>query len=233
MLTSLAVFSADPLSSSDMDWMNSKEAGATSTRRRTNSSSGIYRRKYRHNRLKINVRSTIGRGSPRNHLSDFFRLMATKKSDPKNESGYSRAKAANVPNKIGPMGSVMIALPLSFIPLLFLDSKHFHVTSPTVNILQTQSSFTCSISAKVFTLRREKEEIVVIVRATPEKSKKNGDGHAVGMIGVNKHGELLRLYPLGFRYGEGLISKRMTYLKSRLLNLSMISGGRAGKSSVM
>lgn len=54
-------------------------------------------------------------------------------------------------------------------------------------------------------MRREKEEINVLVRATPEKSKKDGDGHAVGVIGINKHGELIRLYPLGFRYGEGLI----------------------------
>jgi len=57
-------------------------------------------------------------------------------------------------------------------------------------------------------LRREKEEIAVLVRATPEKSKKDGDGHAVGVIGINKHGELLRLYPLGFRYGEGLVDFR-------------------------
>jgi hypothetical protein len=57
-------------------------------------------------------------------------------------------------------------------------------------------------------LRREKEEIAVLVRATPEKSKKDGDGHAVGVIGINKHGGLLRLYPLGFRYGEGLVDFR-------------------------
>lgn len=57
-------------------------------------------------------------------------------------------------------------------------------------------------------MRREKEEIAVLVRATPEKSKKDGDGHAVGVIGINKHGELLRLYPLGFRYGEGLVDFR-------------------------
>jgi hypothetical protein len=57
-------------------------------------------------------------------------------------------------------------------------------------------------------LRREKEEIAVLVRATPEKSKKDGDGHAVGVIGINKNGELLRLYPLGLRYGEGLVDFR-------------------------
>jgi len=57
-------------------------------------------------------------------------------------------------------------------------------------------------------LRREKEEIAVLVRATPEKSKKDGDGHPVGVIGINKDRELLRLYPLGFRYGEGLVDFR-------------------------
>jgi hypothetical protein len=57
-------------------------------------------------------------------------------------------------------------------------------------------------------LKREKEKIAVLISATPEKSKKDGDGHAVGVIGINKHGELLRLYPLGFRYGDGLIDFR-------------------------
>ncbi|RXA20613.1 hypothetical protein EQO05_05350 [Methanosarcina sp. MSH10X1] len=57
-------------------------------------------------------------------------------------------------------------------------------------------------------MRREKEEIAVLVRATPEKSKKDWEGHAVGVIGINKHRELLRLYPLGFRYGEGLVDFR-------------------------
>jgi len=57
-------------------------------------------------------------------------------------------------------------------------------------------------------LRREKEEIAVLVRATPEKSRKNGDVHAVGVTGINKAGELLRLYPLRFRYGEGLVDFR-------------------------
>ena len=57
-------------------------------------------------------------------------------------------------------------------------------------------------------MRREKEEIAVLVRATPEKSKRDGDGHPVGVIGINKDGELLRLYPLGFRYGEGLVDFR-------------------------
>lgn len=57
-------------------------------------------------------------------------------------------------------------------------------------------------------MRREKEEIAVLVRATPEKSKRNGDVHAVGVTGINKAGELLRLYPLRFRYGEGLVDFR-------------------------
>ncbi|WP_292387486.1 hypothetical protein [Methanosarcina sp. UBA5] len=57
-------------------------------------------------------------------------------------------------------------------------------------------------------MRREKEETAVLVRVTPEKSKKDGDGHAVGVICINKHGELLRLYPMGFRYGEGLVDFR-------------------------
>ncbi|AAM04080.1 TPA: hypothetical protein HA338_15580 [Methanosarcina acetivorans] len=57
-------------------------------------------------------------------------------------------------------------------------------------------------------MRREKEEITVLVRATPEKSRRNGDVHAVGVTGINKAGELLRLYPLRFRYGEGLVDFR-------------------------
>ena len=57
-------------------------------------------------------------------------------------------------------------------------------------------------------MRREKEEIAVLVRSTPEKSKKDGNGHPVGVTGINKDGELLRLYPLGFRCGEGLVDFR-------------------------
>ena len=57
-------------------------------------------------------------------------------------------------------------------------------------------------------MRREKEEIAVLVRSTPEKSKKDGNGHPVGVTGINKDGELLRLYPLGFRYGEGMVDFR-------------------------
>lgn len=57
-------------------------------------------------------------------------------------------------------------------------------------------------------MRREKEKIAILVRATPEKSKRNGEGHAVGVTGINKDGELLRLYPFRFRYGEGLVDFR-------------------------
>lgn len=57
-------------------------------------------------------------------------------------------------------------------------------------------------------MRREKEEIAVLVRAIPEKGKRDGDGYAVGVTGINKDGELLRLYPLRFRYGEGLVDVR-------------------------
>ncbi len=57
-------------------------------------------------------------------------------------------------------------------------------------------------------MRREKEEIAVLVRSTPEKSKKDGNGHPVGVTGINKDGELLRLYPFGFRYGEEVVDFR-------------------------
>ena len=57
-------------------------------------------------------------------------------------------------------------------------------------------------------MRREKEEIAVLVRSTPEKSKKDGNWHPVGVTGINKEGELLRLYPLGLRYGEWLVDFR-------------------------
>lgn len=54
-------------------------------------------------------------------------------------------------------------------------------------------------------MRRENEEIAVLVRATPEKGKIDGEGHAVGVTGITRNGELLRLYPMGFRYGRGLV----------------------------
>ncbi len=57
-------------------------------------------------------------------------------------------------------------------------------------------------------MRREKEKIAVLVRATPEKSKRNGEGYAVGVTGINKDGEFLRLYPLRFRYGGGQVDFR-------------------------
>jgi len=65
-------------------------------------------------------------------------------------------------------------------------------------------------------LKLEKEEIAVLVRATPEKKKRDEEGHPVGVIGINKNRELLRLYPLGFRYGGGLINFR----KNDLLEIS-------------
>src|SRR5690606_30862291 len=80
-----------------------------------------------------------------------------------------------------------------------------------INNLKIQSSSTCSSlfnTSEVLTLKREKEEIAVLVRATPEKSKKDGEGHAVGVIGINRQGELLRLYRMGFRYGGGLVGCR-------------------------
>lgn len=86
-----------------------------------------------------------------------------------------------------------------------------------INTLLILSSFTCSMQSEVLTLKREKEEIAVLISATPEKSKKDGDGHAVGVIGINKNGELLRLYPLGFRYGEGLVD----FKKNDLLEVTV------------
>ena len=41
-----------------------------------------------------------------------------------------------------------------------------------------------------------------------KKVKRMGNGHPVGVTGINKDGELLRLYPFGFRYGEGLVDFR-------------------------
>ncbi len=66
-------------------------------------------------------------------------------------------------------------------------------------------------------MRREKEKIAVLVRAIPEKGKRNGEGHAVGVTGINEDGELLRLYPLRFRYGEGLVD----FKKNDLLEVTV------------
>ena len=66
-------------------------------------------------------------------------------------------------------------------------------------------------------MRREKEEISVLVIVTSEKSKKDGEGHAVEVIGINKQGELLRLYPIGFRYVEELID----FQKNDLLEVTV------------
>lgn len=94
--------------------MNSAEAGATSARRRRTNSTGTCRFKIGVNvvqppedrgtariletyRLKINVRITIKRGRPRNHLSDFFWFWATKKVARK-----PKAEAAGKESKICP-----------------------------------------------------------------------------------------------------------------------------------
>ncbi|MGB9929596.1 MAG: hypothetical protein ACPK85_14540 [Methanosarcina sp.] len=52
-------------------------------------------------------------------------------------------------------------------------------------------------------MKLEKEEIAILVKATPEKGRVGEEEHTVGVIGVNKNKEILRLYPLGFRYGVG------------------------------
>ncbi|ABE52086.1 hypothetical protein [Methanococcoides burtonii] len=47
------------------------------------------------------------------------------------------------------------------------------------------------------------EQVLVLVRATPEKSKRYG--HTVCVAGVNQNNELRRLYPFRFNYGDRLI----------------------------
>lgn len=49
----------------------------------------------------------------------------------------------------------------------------------------------------------EKEKILVLVRATPEKSTKYG--HKVCVAGINENKEWRRLYPFMFEYGKKLI----------------------------
>ncbi|MBC2693885.1 MAG: hypothetical protein HF982_01095 [Desulfobacteraceae bacterium] len=51
-----------------------------------------------------------------------------------------------------------------------------------------------------------KENILVLVRATPEKS--NRHGHLVCVAGINEDNNLRRLYPFEFRHGENLIDFR-------------------------
>ena len=55
-------------------------------------------------------------------------------------------------------------------------------------------------------MKLEKERIVVLVRATPEESKKNG--YLVCVAGINEHGEFRRIYPFEFSYGENSINFR-------------------------
>jgi len=53
-------------------------------------------------------------------------------------------------------------------------------------------------------LKQETEKIVVLVRATPEESKKHG--YLVCVAEINEKGEFRRVYPFGFSYGEKLIN---------------------------
>jgi hypothetical protein len=52
-------------------------------------------------------------------------------------------------------------------------------------------------------LKQETEKIIVLVRATPEESKKHG--HLVCVAGITELGEFRRVYPFEFSYGEKLI----------------------------
>lgn len=52
-------------------------------------------------------------------------------------------------------------------------------------------------------MKQETERIVVLVRATPEESKKHG--YLVCVAGINEKGEFRRVYPFEFSYGEKLI----------------------------
>ncbi len=52
-------------------------------------------------------------------------------------------------------------------------------------------------------MKQETEKIVVLVRATPEESKKHG--YLVCVAGINEKGEFRRVYPFEFSYGEKLI----------------------------
>jgi hypothetical protein len=61
-------------------------------------------------------------------------------------------------------------------------------------------------------LRREREEITVLFKAAPEKSRRDEERHSMEVIGINKNGELLRLYPQGVRSQEELVDFRMNAL---------------------
>ncbi|MDI9395717.1 MAG: hypothetical protein QM426_10050 [Euryarchaeota archaeon] len=52
-------------------------------------------------------------------------------------------------------------------------------------------------------MKQETEKIVVLVRATPEESKRHG--YLVCVAGINEKGEFRRVYPFEFSYGEKLI----------------------------
>lgn len=52
-------------------------------------------------------------------------------------------------------------------------------------------------------MKQETEKIIVLVRATPEESKKHG--YLVCVAGINEQGEFRRVYPFEFSYGEKLI----------------------------
>ncbi|NIA11805.1 MAG: hypothetical protein GWP10_19290, partial [Nitrospiraceae bacterium] len=51
-----------------------------------------------------------------------------------------------------------------------------------------------------------KEQILVLVRATPEQSRKHD--HLVCVAGINENNQWRRLYPFRFSYGERLIDFR-------------------------
>lgn len=61
-------------------------------------------------------------------------------------------------------------------------------------------------------MRREKEEITVLFKTAPEKIVRDQERHSMGVVGINKNGELLRLYPQGLRYGEEIVDFRMNSL---------------------
>lgn len=48
-------------------------------------------------------------------------------------------------------------------------------------------------------MKQETEKIVVLVRATPEESRKHG--YLVCVAGINEKGEFRRVYPFEFSYG--------------------------------
>lgn len=61
-------------------------------------------------------------------------------------------------------------------------------------------------------MRREKEEITVLFKTVSEKNRIEQERRSIEVIGINKVGELLRLYPLELRSQEGLVDFRMNSL---------------------